>query len=68
MKAKRWTYFGHVMRLLDDKLPREILKWRPVGRRRRGRPNQTRRRIMERERFDTGINMEDAERVDQIWG
>ena len=32
---------GHVQRMEEGKLPKEIMKWRPPGRRKRDRPKLT---------------------------
>jgi hypothetical protein len=37
-EEKRLRWFGHVKRMLGNKLPRKILEWGPEGTRRRGRP------------------------------
>ena len=34
-------YHGHVQRMEEGRLPKEVMKWRPPGRRKRGRPKLT---------------------------
>ena len=47
---RRWTWIGHVIRLLSDAIPKIALRWTPnAGRCRRGRPKETWRRSFERE-------------------
>ena len=36
IKTKQLGWFGHVQRMPDNRLPKEILRWTPYGRRRRG--------------------------------
>jgi hypothetical protein len=31
-------WYGHVRRMEEGRLPKEVMKWRPPGRRKRGRP------------------------------
>ncbi|PSN45506.1 hypothetical protein C0J52_27574 [Blattella germanica] len=35
----RW--FGHVKRMMEDRLPKKIIEWQQMGSRTRGRPNIT---------------------------
>jgi hypothetical protein len=39
-EEKRLRWFGHVKRMLRNKLPLKMLEWEPEGTRRRGRPKQ----------------------------
>jgi len=36
IKSRRMAWLGHVMRMDGGRMPRRILKWKPVGRRIRG--------------------------------
>ena len=38
IKIARWKWYGHVLRMSDERLPKQALNWRPDGRRRIGRP------------------------------
>jgi hypothetical protein len=38
IKIKQLHEYGHVQRMKDVRLPKEVMKWRPPGRRKRGRP------------------------------
>jgi hypothetical protein len=40
-KTKQLQWYGHVERMEDGKLPKEVMEWRPAGRRKRGRPKLT---------------------------
>ena len=38
IKTKQLQWCGHVRRMEEGRLPKEVMKWRPTGRRKRGRP------------------------------
>jgi len=38
IKAKQLQWYGHVSRMEEGKLPKEVMKCLPPGRRKRGRP------------------------------
>jgi hypothetical protein len=38
IKTKQLQLYGHVQRMEEGRLPKEVTKWRPPGRRKRGRP------------------------------
>ena len=50
IRTRRWTWIGHVLRMKPDLLPRTALNWAPEGKRKRGRPRETWRRTIEKER------------------
>ena len=41
IKTKQLKWCGHVQRMEEGRLPKEVMKWRPLGRRKRGRPKRT---------------------------
>ena len=41
IKSKHLQWYGHVQRMEEGRLPKEVMKWRPPGRRKRGRPKLT---------------------------
>ena len=41
IKTKELQWYGHVQRMEEGRLPKEVLEWRPSGRRKRGRPKLT---------------------------
>jgi hypothetical protein len=41
IKTKQLKWYGHVQRMEEGRLPKKVMKWRPPGRRKRGRPNLT---------------------------
>jgi hypothetical protein len=38
IKTKQLQRYGHVQRMEEGRLPKEVMEWRPPGRRKRGRP------------------------------
>ena len=52
---RRWRWIGHVLRMENNSIPRVALTWTPDGRRKRGRPRETWRRTVEREREAMGF-------------
>ncbi|CAH0386587.1 unnamed protein product [Bemisia tabaci] len=38
IRPKQLVWYGHVRRMTDDRLPKQVFDWVPPGRRRRGRP------------------------------
>jgi hypothetical protein len=42
IKTKQLQWYGHVQRMKEGSLPKEVMKWRPPGRRKHGRPKLTR--------------------------
>jgi hypothetical protein len=41
IKTKQLQWYGQVQRMEEGRLPKELMKWRPPGRRKRGRPKLT---------------------------
>jgi hypothetical protein len=41
IKTKELQLYGHVQRMEEGRLPKEVMKWRPPVRRKRGRPKLT---------------------------
>jgi len=41
IKTKQLQQYGHVQRMEEGRLPKEVMKWGPPGRRKRGRPKLT---------------------------
>ena len=40
IKSRRIAWLGHVMRMDEDRTPKRVLEWKPIGRRIRGRPRK----------------------------
>ena len=56
IKMRRWRWYGHVLRMQDDRLPKQTIGWMPTGRRNVGRPRDTWRRTMNREMREKNLN------------
>jgi hypothetical protein len=41
IKTNQLQWYGHVQRMEEERLPKEVMKWCPPGRRKRGRPKLT---------------------------
>ena len=55
VRTRRWKWLGHVLRMPSDKTPKIALTWAPEGRRRKGRPRETWRRTVNKEREHLGF-------------
>ena len=52
IRRRRWRWIWHVLRMDKNKHVRTALTWTPEGKRKRGRPRETWRRPVERERAE----------------
>jgi hypothetical protein len=41
IEKKRLQWYGHIKRMLKDRIPKLIMEWIPVERKKRGRPRKT---------------------------
>ena len=41
IKTRQLQWYGHVQKMEEGRLPKEVMKWSPPGRRKRGRPELT---------------------------
>jgi len=41
IKTQQLKWYGHVQRMEEGRLPKEVTKWSPPGRRKRGKPKLT---------------------------
>ena len=55
VRTRRWKWLGHVLRMPSDKNPKTALTWAPEGRRRKGRPRETWRGTVNKEREHLGF-------------
>ena len=65
LRTQRWRYYGHVLRMGDERLPKQVLSWTPEGSRRPGRPKDTWRRTIQRDMRTRGLGTEDVESLVQ---
>jgi len=40
IKSRRIAWLGHMMRMDENRTPKRVLEWKPIGRRIRGRPRK----------------------------
>lgn len=64
IRKRRWRYIGHVLRKRPDDHQRIALSWTPDGKRSRGRPKETWRRTVVREREMLGYQSWEAAAAD----
>lgn len=53
IRTKQLIWYGHVQRMGDERLPKQVLKWKPLGKRKRGKPRKS---------WIEGVNSEMQER------
>jgi hypothetical protein len=41
INTKQLKWYGHIQRMEEGRLPKQVMKWNPPGRRKRGRPKLT---------------------------
>ena len=63
MGLRRWRYYGHALRMESGRLPKQVMSWTPDGSRRPGRPKDTWRRTIQREKRNGGFEAEDVENI-----
>jgi len=56
VKKRGWQWIGHVLRMDNNRNARTALDWAPEGKRQRGRPKETWRGTVEKERKQLGLN------------
>ena len=52
---RKWRWIGHTLRKPEDCITRQALTWNPQGSRKRGRPRNTWRRDLDKERARMGV-------------
>ena len=52
---RKWRWIGHTLRKPVDCITRQALTWNPQGSRKRGRPRNTWRRDLDKERASMGV-------------
>ena len=58
IRYHRWRWYGHVLRMPETRLPKQALGWTPDGSRRVGRPKDTWRRTIERDKRENNIDVD----------
>ncbi|KAI5646060.1 hypothetical protein NE865_01953 [Phthorimaea operculella] len=62
---RKWSWIGHTLRRSDDNLAKIAFEWLPSGKRRRGRPVETWRRITRSELNAVGASWDQAKTTAQ---
>ena len=57
IRYQRWHWYGHVLRMPEYRLPKQALNWTPEGSRRVGRPKDTWRRTIGRDKREKNIDV-----------
>ena len=57
IRYHRWRWYGHVLRMPEDRLPKQALGWTPEGSRRVGRPKDTWRRTIAKDKRERNIDV-----------
>ncbi|VDP30702.1 unnamed protein product [Schistosoma margrebowiei] len=65
IRKRRWKWLGHTLRKSSNCITRQALTWNPEGKRKRGRPKNTLRRIIEADMKTMNYNWTELERIAQ---
>ena len=63
IRMRKWRWIGHTLRKPDDCITKVALSWNPQGSRKRGRPRNTWRRDLDRERSRMGVTWGELSRT-----
>ena len=61
LRIYRWWWYRHVLKMSEQRNPKQALLWRPAGRRRVGRPKDTWKRTIERHMTEKTLDRADVE-------
>ena len=67
LMANRWRWLGHVLRMDQQRIIREVIDWEPVGTRRRGRPRPTWMRTIKKEAGNEWEMLPDRAQDRVVW-
>ncbi|CAH8435903.1 unnamed protein product [Schistosoma intercalatum] len=65
IRKRRWKWIGHTLRKSSNCITKQALTWNPEGKRKRGRPKNTLRRIIEADVKTMNYNWTELERIAQ---
>ncbi|VDO76824.1 unnamed protein product [Schistosoma margrebowiei] len=65
IRKRRWEWIGHTLRISSNCITRQALTWNPKGKRKRGRPKNILRRIIEADMKTMNYNWTELERIAQ---
>jgi len=63
IKRRKWNWIEHTLRKANEAIERQALDWNLQGKRRRGRPRHTWRRIVYSEALEKGKSWSEVERM-----
>jgi hypothetical protein len=55
-ERNRLTWYGHVQRMVERRLPKIALKWIPKQKRARGRPKENRMEVIRKAMYERNLN------------
>ena len=61
LRVNQWRLYGHVLRMPEERISKQALRWRPEGRRRIGRPKDTWQRTIQRDLTEKALDRADVE-------
>jgi hypothetical protein len=61
IKNKGLNWFGHVLRMDEERWPKQLYQWKPPEKRKRRRPKKSWREEMMTAMQSSGLNIEDAQ-------
>ncbi|VDO91769.1 unnamed protein product [Schistosoma margrebowiei] len=65
IRKRRWKWIGHTLGKSSNCIMRQALTWNPEGKRKRGMPKNTLRRIIEADMRKMNYNWKELERIAQ---
>ncbi|VDO67463.1 unnamed protein product [Schistosoma margrebowiei] len=65
IRKRRWKWIRHTLRKSSNCITRQALTWNPKGKRKRGRPKNTLRRIIQTDMKRMNRNWKELERIAQ---
>ncbi|VDO62663.1 unnamed protein product [Schistosoma margrebowiei] len=63
IRKRQWKWIGHALRKSSNCITRQARTWNPDGKRKRGRPKNTLRRIIEADMKKMNSNWKELERI-----
>ncbi|VDP26951.1 unnamed protein product [Schistosoma margrebowiei] len=63
IRKRRWKWIGHTLRKSSNRITRQALTWNPEGKRKRGRPKNTLRRIIKADMKTMNYNWTELEKI-----
>ena len=61
IKNKRLSWIGHVLRMGNNRIPKQTINWKPIGQRRRGKPKGTWRRTIDSDLQKANLTWDEIE-------